>query len=163
MCKENLIKSDLVFIMQNVKSRQEILEHMANRLMDEGYVKESFKKAIIEREEIYSTGLPIGDIGVAIPHTDRVHVKKSIISIATLSHSVEFLEMGNPNKIVDVDIIFMLAIKEGDSHIDVLTDLMSIIQDGMILDKISRSNEKEVALLLNEKLHNLKDLRANHI
>lgn len=153
MCKENLITKDLILINQTAETRDELLERMATILMEKGYVEKSFAGAIIKREYEYSTGLPTEEFGIAIPHTDKIHVKKSIISIATLKESVRFYEMGNPSEVVEVNIIFMLAVKEGDSHINVLTELMSIVQDPDLLRRLYESDHENIEKLMNEKLH----------
>lgn len=153
MCKEKLISKDLILINQYADTRDAILERMANTLIKKGYVETSFAEAIVKREYEYSTGLPTEEFGIAIPHTDKIHVKKSIISIATLKNPVGFQEMGNPSELVDVKIIFMLAVKEGESHIKVLTELMSIVQNRELLRTIYKASHEEIEALMNEKLN----------
>ena len=40
---------------------------------------------MITREERFPTGLDTGNFGIAIPHTDGIHVNKPAIAIAILS------------------------------------------------------------------------------
>ncbi len=78
------------------------------------------KKALLEREEEFPTGLQIGDINVAVPHADHIYVKESEIILCTLENPVEFQRMDNPEKEVKVSIIILMAINNPDTHIEVL-------------------------------------------
>jgi len=71
---ESLILTDL-----EVTDKEELLKMMGTNLMEKGLVKESFIKAIIEREKNYATGLPTKSVSVAIPHTDPEHVNKKLL------------------------------------------------------------------------------------
>src|SRR5699024_10862301 len=126
----------------------EVLEFMANELVDKGYVKPSFLEGVLEREKNYPTGLDTGDIKVAIPHTDSEHVLKSCISVAVLKETVVFKDMGDPNGKVDVDIVFMLAIAEPKNQVPILTKLMSIFSDKELLNNIYNSDEKGIYKIL---------------
>lgn len=142
----------VVAINVSIDNRKELLNFMSKQLEKEGYVKESFINAIAEREEIFSTGIPTKHCGIAIPHTDSIHVNKAMISVVVLKETVEFLEMGDPEEIVNVKIVFMLAMKDGKAQVELLTNLMGIVQDEVLLEKICESSKEEVMVLLNERL-----------
>ena len=59
----------------------EIIQIMAENLVDQGLVKESFVPAILKREDEFPTGLPTEGVSVAIPHTDAEHVRKKTLSV----------------------------------------------------------------------------------
>ena len=67
---------------------EDVLRATAAELFAEGYVKESYSDAIIEREKKYPTGLPTGEICVAIPHTDPEHVNDAAICLSILEKPV---------------------------------------------------------------------------
>lgn len=69
---------------------KEVLKQMASALQEEGYVKETFSDAIIQREISFPTGLPMGGINVAIPHTDPEHVNKAGFCLGILDKPVTF-------------------------------------------------------------------------
>src|SRR5690606_19615817 len=92
--------------------RDALLSSMADDLAAAGYVKDSFKAALLAREERFPTGLPTQGLRVAIPHTDVEHVNSSFISIARLASPIAFHEMGANARTVDVDLVFMLAIAD---------------------------------------------------
>jgi PTS system galactitol-specific IIA component len=75
-----------------------------------------------------------------------------MISIATLTEPVQFCEMGNPEEKVDVKIVFMLAVKDSESQIELLTKLMKIVQNQDLLKEIYEADKKHLINLVNEKL-----------
>ena len=102
---------------------------LASLLEAGGYVKDSFKEAVIEREKVFPTGLPTQLIGIAIPHTDAEHVNRGAMAVGILSDPVVFNEMGNLDSTVDVSVISMLAIANPDLLISVLRQLAASFQD----------------------------------
>ncbi|MFC3419199.1 PTS sugar transporter subunit IIA [Salinicoccus hispanicus] len=128
------------------KSKEEALEVMFNNLYEKGVVKESYFKALLDREVQYATGLQTSSRGVAIPHTDYEHVNEEKISIGVLEKSVVFEHMGMPEVSVDVEVIFMLAIKKPENQIGVLQIIMDLIQKEELLDSIKGAGSKEAVI-----------------
>ncbi|MFT9494132.1 PTS sugar transporter subunit IIA [Anaerosolibacter sp.] len=132
---------------------KEVLKKMADELQYAGYVKDSFSQAIIQREKIFATGLPLEVYGVAIPHTDPHHVETEMISIATLKEPISFGVMGNPDEKVAVSIVFMLAMEDSSAQLQLLATLMCIIQDTSILKKIYEAQSpKDLVALLSTRM-----------
>ena len=52
----------------------------------------------MKRESVYPTGLPVGEINVAIPHTDPEHVNNAAICLGILEKPVTFNVMGMEEK-----------------------------------------------------------------
>ena len=77
---------------------KEILGQMADVMFQEGYVNEGFHNAIIRREENFPTGLPTGEINVAIPHTDPEYVNRPAVCLGILDSPVKFNVMGMENE-----------------------------------------------------------------
>ena len=148
-----MLSDKVVRVGVNLPDRQAVIALMASVLEEEGYVKETYKQAVLDREEVFSTGLPLPTYCVAIPHTDAVHVKKPMVGVATLKNPVQFAEMGNPDELLDVSIVFMLAMEDGREQIKLLTQLMKVVQDQELLARIYESNEKEIADLINQKIN----------
>ncbi|MFN2147677.1 MAG: PTS sugar transporter subunit IIA [Anaerolineales bacterium] len=131
----------------------QVIEALGTLLFDQGYVRDTFVQAVLDREKVFATGLPTPEIQVAIPHADVEHVLRSAIAIGVLVHPVEFGEMGNPEGTVPVRIVFMLAVKQSDSLVSLLQNLVGIFQNPAILHEILETPEREViAVLFNEKL-----------
>jgi len=128
-------------ILLNIEANtaDEALTLLAKKLLAEGYVKDSFIQAILDREAEFSTGLPGFGRGVAIPHADPQHVNTSVLAVATLKHPVDFRMMGNHDEKIAVEVMFMLALKESHSHMSVLQSLMDVIQNESLLTQIKEA------------------------
>lgn len=133
---------------------EEVLEHLGSLLYQYGYVKESYTKAIIEREKVYPTGLPTKP-GVAIPHTDSIHTNELAIAVAILDKPVLFYEMGSDkSKTVDVSVVFALSVPDPEEVIQRLQLLFSVIQEPSFLSTLINYKERdEISNYLNEKLN----------
>lgn len=154
MQQATLINADIIMLNLENVDKTKVLTVMANRLIDKGYVKESYLPAVLNREEEYPTGLPTNGVGVAIPHADTKHVLKPGIAVATLKDPVKFNVMGNPEQEIDVKLLFMLAIKEPEVQVNILKKLVSIFQAKELLIKLISINcEKELVDILNSLLN----------
>lgn len=118
-----------------IESNWQALSQMGHFLMEAGIVKKGFIDAVIQREAEFSTGLRIGDYGVAIPHTDTQYVNQSAIAVMTLSDPVVFHQMGDGVE-VPVHMVCMLALKEAHAHLDMLQKLMAFFHKSEEVDKI---------------------------
>ncbi len=148
-----LLDRDLVMLNLEANTQTEALEKLAARLFEVGYVKETYAKAILEREKVFPTGLPTEGYGVAIPHTDVEHVIKPAIALGILQKPVKFNLMGDldPNNQVDVQILFMLAIKEPHMQLKLLQDIMEIIQDSELLNKMVKAEDVKTLIQATEQ------------
>lgn len=153
MAFEFKIDKKVVLINVAETDKASILKKMADKLENAGYVKKSFIDGILKREEIFPTGLQANGFGVAIPHTDAEHVNSPMIAIATLKNPVKFNMMGGEKEDkVDVKIIFMLAMKDGNAQVMLLKKLMGVIQDDELLKDIYNADKVDMLLaILNNK------------
>ena len=94
-----------------------------------GFVKNSFTKAVLDREIVFPTGLPTQPYGIAIPHTDSEHVNQGALAVGILNFPVVFQEMGDLDSSVDVSIVSMLAIDDPQLVIPTLRKLAGAFQD----------------------------------
>ncbi len=147
------LKFDHITTQVRVDSRDDAIRAAAAPLLAAGKITPDYIDAVIDRENEFPTGLPAA-LGVAIPHADPEHVLEEGISIVTLENPVIFHGMGAPEEKIEVYLLFFLAIKDGASQVEILQQIVSIIQDEMVLHKIkdAKSTEK-VYNLLNELRH----------
>ena len=124
---------------------QQAIDILANGMLKQGVVKDSFVDAIKKRELEFSTALQLVDMGVAIPHTDSCHVNEASLFIALLEKPVEFSHMGMPEIKVPVEIIIMLAISEPHAQLDLLQKLMELFQvEGRLSQLKSCTSTKDI-------------------
>ena len=140
-----LIEEENFFIKSEAKTYQEIIKELGEHLFSKGYVKDTFTQAVLDREEAYPTGLQAPGGGVAIPHTDSEHVITSALSIATLDEPADFHVMAEPDKIVPVSAVMMLAVADPEKVIPVLRKVISIVQDAEAIKNLINSVSKEEA------------------
>lgn len=145
-----MIDKDLIFLDMSFKDDKEALSYLADQLLEKGYVKESFKNAVLKREEIFPTGLAFEGYGIAIPHADVEHVNKSTLAFAVLKDSIKFKRMEDENENVDVDIICMIVLKEKQNQAFFLSKLMDTFSDINYIKRLMNGTKEEITNLLLE-------------
>lgn len=144
---ENLILLDL-----DLKSSEEVFRTIGGTLTEEGYCKDTYVQALIDREKDFPTGINMGNFGIAIPHTDRGHVIKGGVAIGQLRTPVEFYQMGSMDEEVCAKLIFMLAVDDPKSHLTFLQRILQVVQDGNVLEKLIKAKSKnEIYEIIREK------------
>jgi PTS system galactitol-specific IIA component len=144
---------DLVQINLQADDSSAVIRALGGLLLAQEFVHDTFIDAVLEREKIFATGLPTPEIQVAIPHADVEHVKRASIAVGVLAAPVAFGEMGNPDGTVDVRIACCLAVKESDSLVLLLQNLVGIFQDTDFLRQIlAQDKAEDVADLFNARL-----------
>ena len=96
-----LFEPDLIFCNLEVKSKEELIKRMCQRLLQKGYVIEGFYNSVIEREQANSTS--IGN-SCATPHGDQQYINDSRICIATLQQEIPWDEEY-------VSVVFLMVVK----------------------------------------------------
>jgi len=131
----------------------QVLQQLAEILIEKGYADRELSTAIIEREREFPTGLELKEgVNVAIPHADAKYVRKPAIVVAKLAKPVKFQHMVD-KKEIDVDTIFLLALNDPHSQIQTLQKLASSFEDEKILSRIKFvKNSEELAGFLKEVL-----------
>ena len=143
-----LINEELMYIDKEFSNVENLFNEMANDFFNKGYVLESYKKALFDREAIFPTGLKVENCGLAIPHTDSEHIKKSGIAVIRLKDPVEFKEMCT-NKPVQVKLIFFLLVKDKEKQVVLLSNLMGLFSNKEVIKSLLESDsEKEFYQIL---------------
>lgn len=135
---------DLIELQLDVENYQEVIHTLGQKMLDNGYVKDTYIDAVLKREQSLPTGLDLGSIGVAIPHTDEgLHVNLSHIAVGVLKHPVKFGSMVDPQEKLNVYIVLLLAVKDQNIQIRLLKKLMTVFQNVELLKKIQTADTKE--------------------
>lgn len=145
-----MVDLDLIELNMEAATAEEIIQRLGALMVAKQYVKTSYIKAVLEREKSLPTGLALGDFCVAIPHTDSVHVNQSNIAIACLKQAALFQSMINPQEQLKVELVFLLAVRDPNSQVQLLKNLMAVFQNKELLLQIRNAASKsEVSSLLN--------------
>lgn len=142
------MNKDLIFLNLEINNQENLLKYMAKELKIVGNVNEEFVEKVVEREKEFPTGLPIEEIGVAIPHSDVEYVNRPAIAMAVLKDTVGFYSMEDSNQIIPVNIVFMLAVNDGNKQLKLLQEIMGLIQSKEILKNIIEAETEEEILKL---------------
>lgn len=105
--------------------------------------KEEYKKAILAREELSTTG--IGD-GIAIPHGKTKAVKKASLAAAVCKNGVDYDSLdGQP-----ANLFFMIAVPDNNDnlHLEVLARLSTILMDETFRNTLINCSDKDEFLKL---------------
>lgn len=139
------IKVDAACVDLDVSSsdRDEILRHLSHLLEGRGYVGASYADAIVEREHDYPTGLPFEHIAIAMPHADPDDVHESAIAIGRCSKRPLFNSMETPGNQLPVDLVVLLAVKNPEMHLAVLSNLIQVFCDGDNCALLKETGSKE--------------------
>lgn len=138
----------------DVENAADVIRIIGGKLLKAGYVRESFTNAVLEREKTIPTGLPLsGDIHAAIPHTDIEHVIRPGIGMATLVRPVVFNNMVSPEETVEVRLVFVLALEQPKSQIEMLQEVAQVLQRPDVVK----------ALMDAKDLHQVQEALANTV
>ena len=143
MSKE-LINIDNIYTNVDVDNFEDLIYKLSLKLIETGDVLEEFPNEVIKRDKVFPTGLPTNPFGVAIPHTDAVFTNNNRLVIATLKKDMPFKVMGSENDSVNVRVVFLLALSESNKQLNVLKNVISVISNRELLEKIIVGNEKEI-------------------
>jgi len=136
------LNKDLIINNLEAETSDDIFYALSEMLLKSNFVKDSFYDGLVKRESIFPTGLTLGKYNVAIPHTDAIHVIKPAIAIATLKHPVTFNNMDGDGQ-VDVNVVFVMVLKEPHSQIMMLQQLMLLIQNEDVLKSMHEAKDSD--------------------
>ena len=115
-------------------------------------LKKSFMKKFFKEKQNFPTGLNLGEIGVAIPHTDAEYIKEEFIAVCQLKNEVEFKSMEDADESVNVKLAFVLGLNQPHSQLTILQELMQLIQNKETVNALINANDKEDILKIIESL-----------
>ncbi len=123
-------KNNLVLGLESV-SKEEAIKRVGEILAKEGYVKEEYIQAMLEREEIVSTYI---GMGVAIPHgvgEAKKEVKKSGIAVLQYPNGIKFGD--------EVAYLVVGIAGVGDEHLTILSNIAMSLEDEGLVEKLRKT------------------------
>lgn len=142
-----------VIMVDNLKTKEEVLKLMSDYLLDKGYINEEYYKATINREENFPTGLSTQPVGTALPHSDAKNVLSPAVLLGILNNTVEFSDMGNSENKIDVGIVFLMALKGEDNQINYLRNIVDFSKNEENIAKIySAKNKEEIMEIFSKEI-----------
>jgi galactitol PTS system EIIA component len=107
--------------------RDGALRLLATAAVEQGYARESFVDAVVEREASFPTGLPL-PLPVAIPHADASHILKPGLAALVPATPLRFGEMGSRTRTVEAGFVLMLLVNEPGEQVALLGRLIAALR-----------------------------------
>lgn len=144
-----LLKKDTIIVDLKSNSKLDVIDELVNKLDEGGRLnnKEEYKKAILKREEEFSTG--IGD-GIAIPHAKTVAVKTPALAFGLSKEGIDYHSLDGSK----AHIFFMIAASEGahNDHLDTLSRLSSMLMNESFRNELMNAKtEKDILTLIDNQ------------
>lgn len=133
--KNICFNKDLVVVDQPLRTKEEVILALADRLARQGCVHPTYHQAVLTREANFPTGLPTEPVGVAIPHADPEHCRVPAMAVARLASPVTFGLMGDESAVVDVSVVFLLALP-AEKQVEFLSQLAALFQTPAELEQL---------------------------
>lgn len=141
MLKDSLIGN--ITLKKKIPDWRQAIRTAAQKLLEKEYIEDKYIGKMIENVEKLGPYIILSD-DVAMPHSrPEDGVKKTGISLLKLDEGVDFGENSS------IRLIFILAAKDSNSHIDMITELVNMLQDDEKLNRVLNSKTE------NEILENL--------
>jgi PTS system galactitol-specific IIA component len=145
----DLLKVEHILTGVQAQDAQDVIHRLTAALVESGHVTPGFAEDVWKREQTFPTGLPTQPLAVAIPHADPDHVNQSAVGIGILESPVRFAQMGTDGStLLDVRLVFLLAIKEREKQVDMIQQLVTLIQTGSLLEGLAGAQQPAKAFAL---------------
>lgn len=131
-----------------------VLSYGVDVLIDNGFAQEEYRYQVIKREKECPTALQFEYITVALAHGDPIGVNDSAMVIERCEDRPLFGLMDNPDEMVPVEMVILLAVNDPNSHIKILARLIDALSKKDVCEilKHSDSIDEVCAILKNELL-----------
>lgn len=147
-----MLQNDIVFLGEKSENSSAFLSSISDKLVELGYVKGSFKEAILAREEKFPTAIATEKYNLAIPHTDSEHVIKPGVAFVKFDSPCRFKEMCTDTDI-DVNMAFVLLVTEKEEQVSLLSKLMGLFSENELLESLySEESMAKIVDVLNNKI-----------
>lgn len=137
---EIVISDKLIQLSLSAKTKEEVIRSLADPLYALDYVHDGYYENVVNREKDFPTGLPTS-VPIAICHTEAKYVKQSALAVGTLAAPVAFREMGTPEREVQAEIVFLLALNDPKEQVPWLKKMARLFKDHATLEMIRDSTD----------------------
>ncbi|MBF6632902.1 MAG: transcription antiterminator [Planococcus sp. (in: Bacteria)] len=128
-------QEELIFLGQELRTKEQVLEFLHEKLIERGLVDEGCLQAVYERERVAPTSF--GNL-VAIPHPITPHSTTTFLTVCTLKKPIMWKEK-------PVQFVCLLNVmKDSQEDLQVMYDLLGrIIHDSAIVERLTKAKTYE--------------------
>lgn len=140
------LKIEEKYIQIGVKAStwEEAIRIACEPLVKDNVITKEYANDVIKRETMWPTGLRVLPYGVAIPHGENMNnVISAAIGVVLLKEEVLFKEAGVEDGEIGVKVIFLLAMKEPEAQLELLSSLMKVLANQEALAQIEKATTAE--------------------
>ncbi len=134
---------ELVLPQCEARTSEEVVKALCGLMEARGMVKDTYCGAVLRRERDYPTGVPTAFYDVAIPHAPSEHVLQPGFAVAQLKEPVKFYSMGDAEQELQVRVVFLLAIQDPNSQLEMLKALMGTFEDEGVMKALADARTAE--------------------
>jgi PTS system galactitol-specific IIA component len=144
---KDFLNEKSILIGLEAENAEGVIRELGEVLRVQGFVKDNFVEAALEREANMPTGLPLGgDYNAAIPHVDIEYVNKSALGLATLKQDVIFYNMVEADEEVPCRLVIMLALDQPKSQIEMLQSVAAVLQNPAVIKELVQAQTPDEIL-----------------
>lgn len=138
-----IIYRELILKDIDAKDSEDAIRQVGQAFLKNGFVKDTYIDAVIAREKVFATGLQLENAGVAMPHTDAIHVNKPGVTVAKLKHPVVFDHMAEPGHKVEVEMMFMMAVSKPEDQMELIVKVMNVFQNNEAIEAFKNATTED--------------------
>lgn len=146
-------KIEVVVLDGNGQTIEEVIRNAGDAMYKKGLVRDVYADKCIEREKVFSTGLPL-ETPVAIPHTDEKYVNRDCLCFQRLKHPVDVVEMGGIESL-PCSLVINMGMTGSGTQVTMLSKMMEVLQDEDFINTCMTASKDDVKKVVFEKLGNL--------
>lgn len=146
------MSEDLINLELKSKNKEGVLNELSELMIKSSNIvnKEVIKKALIDRENIGSTG--IGK-GIAIPHAKTDGASKLTVAFGISKEKIDFDSLDGEG--VNIFFVFASPIEESQIYLKVLARISRLIRDEKFRNKLLSCKEKEEVIRIISEEENI--------
>ncbi|HWQ77290.1 MAG TPA: PTS sugar transporter subunit IIA [Anaerovoracaceae bacterium] len=153
MKEDQYFRKELIWLDMDYPDKEALFVDAGRKLHSLNYVRSDLGEALGRREADYPTGLLTEPFPVAIPHTDPEYVNSPCIAFLRLKKPILFEHMGEPEKTVPAQFIFVLGVKDPAAQVKVLSAVIRMISDHVFMQRLKGLNDQEeISVMLNNSI-----------
>lgn len=138
MATKDMFSKERINFNLKANSKEEVIDELIEILYEDGKVtnKEELKKAVIKREEEFSTGI---GMGIAIPHGKCSAVKEATITFGLSKEGIDYQSMDDK----PAHLFFLIAVPEesSDVHLRALSEISRKLMHTDVREKLYNVND----------------------
>jgi PTS system galactitol-specific IIA component len=139
------IEPAFILLDYQAEDAKQVILALSKQLEEHGVVESNYGEETLARELKHPTGLPTKPFAIAFPHAEAEGVFISSLAVAALKNPVDFLNMGDPDETLKVELVFLLANKEPEEQVQALRQLALIFSNSEKLIELRNMTSAQLA------------------